>query len=98
MGIKEIQKLKCQDEFLTVSKVYRTANLAHLATFFELSLKIYQSSFLIFEIPSSSMHENLWICKNFVIHHKDIAQTYLQTQYGNGVLGNVYLSADYTKR
>ena len=54
MGIKEIQKLKCQDEFLTVSKVYRTANLAHLATFFELTLKIYHSSFLIFEIPSSS--------------------------------------------
>ena len=48
MGIKEIQKLKCQDEFLTVSKVYRTANLAHLATFFELALKIYHFSFLRF--------------------------------------------------
>ena len=34
-----------------------------------------------------------WIKAQYILRQEDLAQTYLQPHYGNGVFGNVYLSA-----
>ena len=40
---------------------------------------------------------NLKTCQD-TQHHGDLALTYLQPYYGNGVFGNVYLQVDNTRR